>query len=123
MDSGNNQEDISPLLKKSNGSRWLYFGIAATGTAGRVVLDLKKPVKKKALKDLRELEDVPDNASFYFGVIRADKSKGDLHFVSKMLKDKDIKQCFLTSAPKFGKFKIKLKKIDNYPKDLNKYEG
>lgn len=123
MESENQQQDITPLLKKSNGSRWLYFGIAATGTAGRVVLDLKQPVKKKALKALRDLEDVPDNASFYFGIIRADKSKADLHFVNKLLKDKDVKECFLTSAPKFGKFKIQLKKIDNYPPDLKKYGG
>lgn len=119
----NQQDDITPLLKKSNGTRWLYFGIAATGTAGRVIIDLKKPVKKNDLKELREMEDVPDNASFFEGVIRASKSQGDLHFVNKVLKEKDVKQCFQASAPKFGKFKISTKQINEYPKDLGKYEG
>ncbi len=116
------QEDITPILKKSNGTKWLYFGAAATGTAGRVIVG-KKPVKGKEIKELRSLEDVPNNASSYEGVIRASNSFADIHFVNKALKDKDIKQCFTSSAPKFGKFKVAIKTIASLPKDVKSYEG
>lgn len=123
MEDDQTQADITPILKKSKGARWLYFGIAATGTAGRVIVDLKKPVKTKALKELRGLDDVPDNAIFYEGVICLNKTSADIHFVKKLLKEKKVQQCFLASAPKFGKFKIRSKVIDAYPKDLAKYES
>lgn len=116
------QEDITPTLKKSNGTKWLYFGAAATGTAGRVIVG-KKPVKDKEIKELRSLEDVPNNATPYEGVIRASNSFADIHFVKKTLKDKDIKQCFAASAPKFGKFKVAIKTIESLPQDLRSYEG
>lgn len=116
------QEDITPILKKSNGAKWLYFGAAATGTAGRIIVS-KKPVKNKEAKGLRSLEDVPKNAKIYTGVLRASKSFATIHFVKNALKKKDLLQCFKASAPKFGKFKIEIEIIPELPKKLKSYGG
>lgn len=116
------QADITPILKKSNGSKWLYFGAAATGTAGRILVS-KKIIKNKEVKALRKLDDVPKNAKIYIGVLCISKSFATIHFVKHALKKKDLLQCFKSSAPKFGKFKMETKIISELPKNVKNYQA